>query len=258
MDWEKESTMFNQMADYYDKFRPGYPPEIIDSLISKANLSQSSNLLEIGAGSGKATELFTGKRFNILCIEPGEDLAEIGITKFKDENFKFHQARFEECDLPAETFDTVFAAQAFHWIPQPQGYEKCAYILKSGGYLALFWNMYITYDNDLNNELLAISARHGGFADFLSAENCETRINTISSDIENSGLFSKPEIIRSQWKHSYSADEYFGFALTGNSFVQKSDEEKQEAYKELKKLAENHGEKIDRPYLCVLYLSRKL
>ena len=258
MDWKKESSMFNQMADYYDKYRPGYPQEIIDTLILKAALTPSSNLLEIGAGSGKATELFTGKGFNMLCIEPGADLVEIGNTKFKEENFMFHQARFEECELPARVFDTVFAAQAFHWIQQPQGYEKCAYTLKKDGYLAPFWNMYITYDNNLDNELIAISDKYGGFADFLSSENCEKRINSIASEIENSGLFSAPEVIRSLWTQSYTAEEYYGFALTGNRFIQKNDEEKQEAYKELKNLAEKRGGKIKRPYLCVLYLAQKL
>jgi len=258
MDWKKESGMFNQMANYYDKYRPSYPQEIIDIFISKANLSSGSNLLEIGAGSGKATELFTGRNFNMLCIEPGAGLIKIGNAKFEAENFTFHQARFEECKLSAESFDVVFAAQAFHWIPQPQGFEKCAYILKKRGYLAPFWNMYITYDNELDNELLAISAKYGGFADFLSIENCENRINSIASEIENSGLFSKPEIVRSLWKQTYTADEYYGFVLTGNLFVQKSSEEKQEAYEDLKQLAEKYGGKIERPYLCVLYLAQKL
>ena len=30
MNLYKESEMFNQAAEYYDKYRPGYPYEIID------------------------------------------------------------------------------------------------------------------------------------------------------------------------------------------------------------------------------------
>ena len=41
MDWKNESEMFNRAADYYDKYRPSYPPEIIDSLIQQAKLSDS-------------------------------------------------------------------------------------------------------------------------------------------------------------------------------------------------------------------------
>jgi len=50
--------MFNQMADYYDKFRPSYPQEIIDAIVKKAGLNVESSILEIGAGSGKATAQF--------------------------------------------------------------------------------------------------------------------------------------------------------------------------------------------------------
>ena len=58
MNLYKESEMFNQAAEYYDKYRPGYPEEIIDSLISVTGISNGSELLEIGCGSGKATEQF--------------------------------------------------------------------------------------------------------------------------------------------------------------------------------------------------------
>ena len=61
MDWVKESEMFDKAADYYDKYRPSYPREIIDTLIAETQIKENSKLLEIGAGSGKATELLAGK-----------------------------------------------------------------------------------------------------------------------------------------------------------------------------------------------------
>lgn len=258
MDWKKESEMFGQMAEYYDKFRPSYPKDIIDTLLEQTNLSRGSKLLEIGAGSGKATELFANKGFDILCVEPGADLVAAGNAKFQDENFKFVQARFEEYDTYAKEYDAIFAAQAFHWVPQPIGYQKCAYALKDDGYLALLWNMYITYDNDLDNELLAISNKYGGFADFLSEDACAERIHTITAEIEDSGLFAKPIVFRSNWKQQYTADEFYGFMLTGNRFVQKTDEDKLSAYEQIKRLAEKHKGIIQRPYLCVLYVAQKL
>ena len=258
MDWKKESEMFNQMAEYYDKFRPSYPKEIIDSLISSTSLSRGSKLLEIGAGSGKATELFVNKGFEILCIEPGSDLVNIGNTRFANEKIKFVESRFEEYPEPSKYYDVIFAAQSFHWIFQPIGYQKCSNALKDKGHLALFWNMYITYDNDLDNELIAISQKYGGFAPFLSSDGCEVQISSIITGIEGSGLFKKPTVIRHLWKKSYTADEYFGYALTGNSFVQRTDKEKQEAHQELTELANKFNGIIERPYLCVLYLAQKI
>ncbi len=187
-----------------------------------------------------------------------EKIIELLRNSIKTENFTFVKARFEEYQTSMEYFDVIFSAQAFHWVPQPIGYEKCASVLKTGGYLAPFWNMYITYDNELDCELVAISNKYGGLADFITNDGCEKRINTIAAGIEESGLFSKPKVIRSLWKQNYTADEYYGFALTGNRFLQKSDEEKLSAKRELTQLANKHNGIIERPYLCVLYLAQKL
>ena len=258
MDWKKESQMFDQTAEYYDRFRPSYPIEIVNNIITRTSINYDSKLLEIGAGSGKATELFAPFKFNIYCIEPGENLVKNGKIKFSEfSNITFEVARFEELDLLPNQYDVIFSAQAFHWVPQPLGYEKCAYTLKDNGYLALFWNMYITYDNELDTELVEISKKYGGFADFLSSDGCEKRICSIAKGIEDSGYFNTPNIQRVFWNQVYTADEYFGFVQTGNSFVQKSDEEKLKAYNDIKNLAKGHGGVINRPYLCVLYLASK-
>lgn len=258
MNWKKESEMFDETAEYYDIFRPSYPMEIVNKIISTTNISSHSKLLEIGAGSGKATALFAPNNFDIYCVEPGENLVRNGRINFsKFNNVKFEVARFEELDLLPKQYDVIFSAQAFHWVAQPIGYEKCAHTLKDNGYLALFWNMYITYDNDLDNELIEISKKYGGIADFLAADECEKRIDSIVAGIESNGYFNSPMVYRVLWNQVYTADEYFGFVQTGNRFVQKSDVEKLEAYSDIKKLANKHGGVINRPYLCVLYLALK-
>jgi len=258
MDWKRESEMFNQMSDYYDQYRPSYPAETIRTLIEETGIRQGSKLLEIGAGSGKATELLANGGYEILAVDPGKDLIEVGKKKFTDPSIKFEAARFEDCRLPAGYYDVVYSAQAFHWIPQPIGYEKCAYALKDNGFLALFWNMYIMYNNDDDKELYSISKRHGGFADFLSENECEDRILSISAAIENSRLFSRPRVYRKLWNHRYTVDDYYGFALTSNSFIQQTEKEKMETKTELKALADKNNGIILRPYLCVLYIALKL
>lgn len=258
MDWKKQSEMFDQTAEYYDAYRPSYPAQIIEALISHTKISPQSKLLEIGSGSGKATELLAPYGYDIYCVDPGESLINKGREKFAAyHNIRFVAARFEELHLAPKSYDLIFSAQAFHWVPQPIGYEKCSYALKDQGHLALFWNMYLLDDHKADRELLALSQKYGGFADFVTAEGCEKRINTIAAGIENSGYFHAPVIHRCLWYQHYSADEYFGFVLTGNSFVQKSAEEKLRAYDDIKALAEKNGGLIKRPYLCVLYLASK-
>lgn len=256
INYKNESEMFDQMANYYDRFRPGYPDEIIETFLDKAGICEGDNILEVGAGSGKATSQFCGKGLNFTCIEPGDNLCKIGNTRFPNENFNFVTSRFENLSNDDKRFDALFSAQAFHWVPKPDGYIKASELLKEKGCLALVWNMYITYDNDLDNELLKLSKRYGGFADFLSESECENRISRIVNEINNSDCFTRPEVYRVLWKKNYTPEEYFGFVMTGNRFVQKSDEEKEQARKDIFDLASRHGGFIERPYLCVLYLAK--
>lgn len=258
MNFKKESEMFNQAAEYYDKYRPGYPQEIIDSLISVTGITEGSDLLEIGCGSGKATGQLVGNGFNILGIDPGEDLVCIGNKRFENENISFVKGRFEEYDFEQKKFDVVYAAQSFHWVPQPVGYKKCADVLKDNGYLVLFWNMYILNDSDTDKELLEISKRYGGIADFVTKTECNDRINSIVSQIEDSHLFEKPTVISKLWKQNYTADEFYGFALTGNRFIQNTDVDKKIAYNDIVELAKKNSGIIERQYLCVLYIAKKL
>ncbi len=256
-DAKKESEMFDKAAEYYDKFRPGYPKELIETMVEKTQLNDKSKTLEIGAGSGKATEYFKNYGFSIKCIEPGENLVKNGQIKYKEySNIKFECGRFEELELASEKYEVIFAAQSFHWIPQPIGYQKCADMLKENGFLALFWNMYLTYDNDADNDLLKLSNKYGGFADFVNEEQCENRIGSIVNTIKDSGLFETPTVHKHLWKQKYTADEYYGFVLTGNRFLQLPDEVKEMAREEIEKHVNKFGGEIIRTYLCVLYLAR--
>lgn len=126
--------IFNEMAEYYDQFRPDYPEEIIQSIVKRAGLVPTSQVLEIGAGSGKATARFIEHGFEMLCIEPGRDLAEKGKQRFQDKKVRFAVSLFEDHPLPAETFDAVISAQAFHWLKKPEAYSLCARCLKKNGF----------------------------------------------------------------------------------------------------------------------------
>lgn len=257
-DLKKESEMFDKAAEYYDKFRPGYPVEIVEAMVLNTKLCKDSKTLEIGAGSGKATEHFNNFGFSIRCIDPGENLVRNGNIKFSNNaNISFECSRFEDLVEDYEKYDVIFAAQSFHWIPQPIGYKKCAEMLKDNGYLALIWNMYITYDNEEDNHLLELSRKYGGFADFVNEEQCSNRIHSIIQDIENSGLFEKPNIHKHLWEQEYTAEDYYGFVLTGNRFIQLQDLVKEQARQEIVEHARKYGNKIIRPYLCVLYLAKK-
>lgn len=46
---------YKDIAGIYEETRPSYPDELINDIITKTNLKPDDRLLEIGAGTGKAS-----------------------------------------------------------------------------------------------------------------------------------------------------------------------------------------------------------
>lgn len=258
MDWMKQSKSFNKAADYYDVFRPSYPSEVIGCIEANTSLHVASKILEIGAGSGKATELFLNRGYELLCIEPGAQLAEIGVQKHRDKKLQYVVTRFEDWEEPRKGNDLVFSAQAYHWVPQPEGYKRCAEVLKPNGHLALFWNFYLCGDSKLDKEVAELCNQYHAFT-ISSKEEIDRRINSTSAEISNSGYFEAPSIYKFPWSHKEDVDSFIGFLNTTSSFLVLSKSEQNKFIAELRLLFSNNGGVVCRYYICCLFISsRKL
>ena len=136
----KEWT-FNTVADTYEKIRPGYPAELYQALLAYARLDDTCSAVEVGIGGGQATLPVLKTGCALTAVEYGDQLARLCRQKFGDyPRFSVITGKFEEADLPEDTFDLVFSASAFHWVSEAIGYPKVLRILKSGGAFARFAN----------------------------------------------------------------------------------------------------------------------
>lgn len=252
-----DNIAFNEMADYYDLYRPDYPDAIIRSIVEKANLTSASRVLEIGAGSGKATARFADDGFEMVCIEPGKDLAAKGMENLRNQKVQFVVSLFEECSLPENSFDAVISAQAFHWVKKPDAYALCARCLKPNGYLMPFWNIELIGDSEIDHDVFDIISRYNAYTTVMKKEAYAERVERISAEIANSGCFSKPDIIQHEWVQTFTAQQYFGYFMTGNMFIRNSDEKKQACYQELLELEKRHSG-IQRTFVSELYAAQKI
>jgi len=137
----KRIEPYKNIALIYDQVRPGYPAQLIDDIIAATNIGLKSRLLEIGAGTGKATVKLAEKGFKIHAIEIGKDMGEILKDKCRIyPNVSIEIKSFEEW-IPKDNgkYDMIFCAQAFHWIDASIKYKKCYNLLNEDGYLVLFW-----------------------------------------------------------------------------------------------------------------------
>ena len=137
---------FGNIADLYDAVRPGYPGGVITAILQRAGAERPLRIVEVGTGTGQATELFARLGYSILATDLSADLLAVARRRLAAfPNVEFAVGAFETLPLAEGAFDLLFSAQAFHWIDGAVGLPKAHRLLVPGGTLALFWNL-IHYD----------------------------------------------------------------------------------------------------------------
>lgn len=132
---------FDTVASTYEKLRPGYVEELYQTIFNYVLINENSNVLEVGSGGGQATTPILTTGCQLTAVEYGEQFSKLLKEKFKEfPKFSVITNKFENTQLKNNTFDLVFSASAFHWVPEEIGYKKVYNILKSGGVFARFAN----------------------------------------------------------------------------------------------------------------------
>ena len=130
--------VFDQIPEQFDQYRPRYCSALFQDLISFAGIGRDTDVLELGPGTGQATEpvLQTGCRY--LGIELGENLARKMRQKFSSySNFSLVQDDFIPHDFGNRRFDLIYSAATIQWIPEEIAFSKTFSLLKPGGTLAM-------------------------------------------------------------------------------------------------------------------------
>lgn len=144
----KDDTLrdtFDADAELYHASRPHYPAELFEVLIDTTKLDKTAHLLEIGIGTGQATKPLAKEGYKITAIELGKNLANVAQRELvKYPNVKIIQGAFEDIDLPANSFDLIYAATTFHWIKPDVQFSKPHKLLKQDGYLAVIHTEHVS------------------------------------------------------------------------------------------------------------------
>ena len=125
---------FGADAQRYDRARPGYPAELVRSVVAAA---PGRDFLDVGIGTGIAARQFEDAGCTVLGVEVDARMAELARRR----GFAVEVARFEQWDPAGRAFDAVVSGQTWHWIDPVAGAAKAAQALRPGGRLAVFWNV---------------------------------------------------------------------------------------------------------------------
>ncbi|WP_455716277.1 class I SAM-dependent methyltransferase [Anaerosporobacter sp.] len=88
------------------------------------NLNEGQNILEVGAGTGQATDLFVSKSYNLDLLEVSKNQVDFLKNKYRtNKNIAVTESYFEEYKTDKE-YDLIYSATAFHWVNSEIGYPK--------------------------------------------------------------------------------------------------------------------------------------
>jgi SAM-dependent methyltransferase len=253
---------FSEAADLYDRHRPAYPDRLIDDLVALAGLDGSQAVLEVGAGTGKATSMFAARGIPVLAVEPSAEMATVwrrNCSAYTD--VELEQSDFEDWDPRGRRFPLLFSAQAWHWVQPATRYAKANQTLSSRGILAAFWNR-VAWDRSALRDALLVAYRQA--APGLPADGpmhpanlCPDSEANWDGEIAAVEGLADSEVRYYEWSLDYSADDYIGL-LTTTSEIRLLDEERRTSLlAAVTTVIDAHGGALTLPMRTRLCLARR-
>lgn len=137
--------LFKGSAEYYDRYRRPYPPEMIRELASLAPGSGSGRLLDLACGTGQLAFGLRPWFGEVWAVDQEPDMVEK--VRAKADGSKAGGGTVRPIVSSAETltaepehFDLAVVGNAFHRLDRDVVAARILEWLKPGGYLALCWS----------------------------------------------------------------------------------------------------------------------
>jgi SAM-dependent methyltransferase len=133
---------FTDRVSDYARYRPSYPPELLQLLREELGLRPEHVVADVGSGTGLLSEPLLASGNLVFAVEPNRAMARAA-REWLGGNHRFHDVdgRAEATGLQAGTVDFVVAGQAFHWFDAARAREEFRRILKPDGWVVLVWNV---------------------------------------------------------------------------------------------------------------------
>lgn len=218
----ERALSFGSAASAYERYRPGYPDELVDEVLDYAGRPVRT-AVEIGAGTGKATRAFARRGIAVTATEPDPAmLAEL--RRHVPDTVTPVRAAFEDLPL-TPVYDLAYAAASLHWTRPDRRWERVAAMLVPGGVFASFGGPMHLADPDV--ELAVRSAR----SEFLQDDGVPSPDGTPpdspmqwpGTELTRSILFTNVRQSTVERRMTISAADYVGHLSTVSAYLELPD-----------------------------------
>jgi SAM-dependent methyltransferase len=246
---------FGDNVDRYDRTRPGYPPGLVDAVLtSVSGLSGGPrrSVLDVGIGTGLSARGFRDAGCDVLGVDVDARMA----VRAREHGFAVEVAAFERWDDQGRRFDVVVSGQTWHWIDPDAGAAAAARVLRPGGRLALFWNA-----ADPPAEIAA------GFAEayrsvetglpytpstMRAADGYAQILTAVGEPLRRTGRFTEPEQWSGTWTTVVSRDQWLDLVSTAGGHSRIPVDKLRALLAGMGKVVDDHGGVVPLTYTTVM------
>jgi SAM-dependent methyltransferase len=246
----EQRLVFGEVAEQYDRYRPGYPDELFDAVVAYADARAGDRALEVGAGTGIATRAMTARGLTVTALEPSPGMAAF----LRGSGVEVVETTLEDWSVEPAAFGLVYGAQSWHWVTLPQGYDVAAAALAPGGAIALFWNVPTEWDGQLGDDIDGVYRQH---APHLVRASEQWDLDGTLRELDDTGHFVAIEKRTFPWTETYTTETYRAILATHSNHRMLEDDQRERLHGAVADVVERHGGTVDVEYTAWLYLARR-
>lgn len=220
---------FTRDAARYDAARPTYPAAL-------AELAGGGTVCDVGAGTGKFTQLLIDGSRDVYACDPSADMVRVFRSVLP--SVPAWRATAEATGLADNAVDAVTCAQSWHWVDSAAASAEAHRVIRPGGRLVLCWN--------------TLAVRHPWVL----------RLSRImhSGDVQREGFYPTVDgpwrlerELRHEWLHPIAVEDCFGLMTTRSYWLKANARTRAKMEANLSwylydRLGFDHGDTVPLPY----------
>jgi ubiquinone/menaquinone biosynthesis C-methylase UbiE len=138
-----DSGSYRGTYEYYSKYRPSIPSEVIDVIVKHFDVEQSDRVLDLGCGTGQVALAMEGRCGAMVCLDPDPKMLVQAKKVTKNSKIKFSWIEgcaedLEELKGKLGTFKVATSCRAFHRMNQDQVLKDLNGLTEPDGGVAIF------------------------------------------------------------------------------------------------------------------------
>jgi SAM-dependent methyltransferase len=137
------TSLFASTAEYYARFRPGYPPEMFDRIRAAFGLDCAGRLLDLGCGTGEIAQQLHADFEEVVGLDISPEMlaeAERQSTRAGIMNCQWLCLPAEGISADIGRFRLATLGSSFHWMKQAEVLARSYALLDAGGGVVILGN----------------------------------------------------------------------------------------------------------------------